>query len=59
MLFCMINLTFGTPKPANAELLTAMNWNWVYDAYFQIIAIEVCIKMYKTSHLAWLSNSFQ
>lgn len=59
MLFCKINLNSGTPKFTHAELPTVMNWNRVPDTYFQIIAIEVCIKMNKTSHLEWLSNLFQ
>lgn len=59
MLFCVVSLNFGTPKLINSELLIVMNWNWVHDAYFQIIAIEICIKMHKTSHLEWLTNLFQ
>lgn len=47
MLFSIIILNFGTPKLANAELPIAMNWNWVHDTYFQIIAIEIYIKRYK------------
>lgn len=59
MPFCIINVNFGIPKPANSELPIVMNWNWVHATHFQITAIEICIKMYKTSHLVFLSHLFQ